>query len=51
MNGLLKLIILLVVFGAGFTLGQGHKLLDFNGDNKLTNRDLKTVLDHLTIKR
>jgi hypothetical protein len=47
MDTALRIAICLLIFAAGFTLGQGHGLLDFNGDGQVSRQDLKDATDRV----
>lgn len=40
-----KLLVALVIFALGYTLGQGHKPLDYNGDGRLNAADFREASD------
>lgn len=48
MSKLKLLALALVVFGLGYTLGQGHKPFDFNGDGQLNTKDFDYIHKRLT---
>lgn len=43
-----NILIGLIVFFAGYTLGQGHGLFDYNGDGKVNQADLHDFSDKIT---
>lgn len=51
MNTIIKIAILIIIFATGYTMGQGHYPLDFDGNKVITGNDVKTALQHLTSKQ
>jgi hypothetical protein len=47
MDSTIRLLIVILVFCLGFTLGQGHRPLDFNGDGHITGKDWSWCVEHL----
>lgn len=47
MDTLIKLVIALAIFAAGYTLGQGHRMFDYNGDGRVDKADFMRISDDL----